>query len=308
VTTTISIVPDGPFSLTAAANFGFGPNSGRPMSRDAEMKLAFPTDDFEHHAYVSLNQEADGTVTGRVDSDAPADVVERQVRRILSLDGSGTEWMKVGESDPVLGRMQHDHPGLRPVLFHSPYEAAAWSIISARKQRAQGAIVRTRISQQVGRTYGEGSEQAFAFPTPAKLLELREVQSLELMKVQRLHAVARAALNGDLDSDFLLSMSTEDALEHLQRLPGIGPLYGTLILLRSTGTVDSMTGTEPRLPLYLAHFYGLGTEPATPAQIADIMDGWRPFRTWSSVLTRASGDALGLPLPPRPDSARRLRR
>ncbi len=91
-------------------------------------------------------------------------------------------------------------------------------------------------------------------------------------------------------------------MEHLLKLPGIGPTYGTLILLRGTGSVDAMTGVEPRLPTYLAHFYGLGGE-ATPAQIEDIMDGWRPFRTWSSVLTRVSGDSLGLPLPARPDAS-----
>lgn len=308
MTFTISIVPDGPFSLPAAASFGFGPNTGRPVYRDAAMKLAFPTDDFRSYAFVSLNQGDDGIVTGTVESDAPTDLIERQVRRILSLDRSGTEWVKVGEKDVVLGRMQSSHPGLRPVLFHSPYEAAAWSIISARRQRAQGTVVRNRIAAQLGQTFGEGSEQLFAFPTPEKLLELRFVQGLELTKVERLHVVARAALNGELDPALLLGMSSEDALEHLQRLPGVGPMYSTLILLRSTGAADLITGFEPRLPTYLAHLYSLGVSEASPAQIEDIMDGWRPFRTWSSVLARVAGDGLGLPLPPSPDSARRPRR
>jgi DNA-3-methyladenine glycosylase II len=105
----------------------------------------------------------------------------------------------------------------------------------------------------------------------------------------------------------LLSLPTEQGMEHLLKLPGIGPTYGTLILLRGTGSVDARTGVEPRLPTYLAHFYGLGAE-ASPQQIAAIMDGWRPFRTWSSVLTRVAGDRLGVNLPPRPDSAGRLRR
>ncbi|HMH58653.1 MAG TPA: hypothetical protein VK537_05685, partial [Galbitalea sp.] len=217
------------------------------------------------------------------------------------------EWAAVGEKDPVLGAMQREHPGLRPVSFHSPYEAAAWSIISARRQRAQGTIVRNRIAEQLGRVYGEDADRLFAFPTPERLLELEYVQGLEATKVEWLHAVARAALDGELDADLLLGMPTEKAMEHLLKLPGIGPTYGTLILLRGTGSVDAMTGVEPRLPTYLAHFYGLGDE-ATPDQIAAIMEGWRPFRTWSSVLTRVSGDRLGLPLPPRPDFGRRLRR
>jgi DNA-3-methyladenine glycosylase II len=302
-----AITPDGPFSLESASHFGFGPNTGRPTYADAKMKLAFAADDFSHHALVTLDQQHDGDVTGTIESDADAEVVVKQVSRILSLNASGTEWAAVGERDQVLGAMQREHPGLRPVSFHSPYEAAAWSIISARRQRAQGTVVRNRISEQLGRVYGDGPDRLFAFPTPRRLLELQYVQGLEAVKIDRLHSVARAALDGQLDADLLLGMPTGQAMEHLLKLPGIGPTYGTLILLRGTGSVDAMTGVEPRLPSYLAHFYGLGEE-AAPEQIAKIMDGWRPFRTWSSVLTRVSGDRLGLPLPPRPEFANRQRR
>ncbi|HEY2556090.1 MAG TPA: hypothetical protein VGI08_03205 [Diaminobutyricibacter sp.] len=304
--TTFTVVPDGTFSLAAAAGFGFGPNTGRPTVTGATMRLAFVTDDFRSHAFVSLNQAEDGTVIGELDSDASVVIVEAQVRRILSLDGSGRQWATVGEEDPVLGAMQRSHPGLRPVLFHSPYEAAAWSIISARRQRAQGIVVRNRIAAALGRVFGEGKEQLFAFPTPERLLELGETQGLEATKVERLHAVARAALDGQLDAAELLSLEPADALEHLQRLPGIGPTYSMLILLRSTGAQDILVGGEPRLPEYLAHFYGLDA-PATTAQIEEIAQRWRPFRTWSAVLTRVAGESVGLPLPARarPDGRRR---
>jgi DNA-3-methyladenine glycosylase II len=305
--TQFTIMPDGPFSLEAASQFGFGPNTGRPTYGDSQLKLAFVADDFRNHALVRLSQQENGDITGTIESDADTDAVLKQVRRILSLNASGTEWIALGQRDAVFGAIQRHHPGLRPVSFHSPYEAAAWSIISARRQRAQGAVVRGRIAEQLGRVYGAGPDRLFAFPIPERLLELRYVQGLEALKVERLHAVARAALDGRLDADLLLSLPTERAMEQLMTLPGIGPMYGTLILLRGTGAVDVMTGVEPRLPAYLAHFYGLGAE-ANPTQIATIVDGWRPFRTWSSVLTRVRGDRLGLPLPSRPDSGSRLRR
>jgi DNA-3-methyladenine glycosylase II len=304
--TEFTITPDGPFSLHAASEFGFGPNTGRPTYSDAEFTLAFAVDDFAHHALVKLDQSENGDVVGTIESDADSAVVEKQVRRILSLNASGSEWAAVGEKDPVLAEALRAHPGVRPVSFHSPYEAAAWSVISARRQRAQGTVVRNRIAEQLGRVYGDGPDRMFAFPTPQRLLELDYVQGLEAVKVERLHAVARAALEGRLDADALLAMPTQEALEHLLTLPGIGPTYGTLILLRGTGSVDGMTGFEPRLPTYLGHFYGLGGE-ATPAQITAIMDGWRPFRTWSSVLFRVAGDRAGLALPPRPDFGRSKR-
>ena len=40
-----TVIPDGPFSLAAAAAFGSGPNTGRPTPAGGEMRLAFVTDD-----------------------------------------------------------------------------------------------------------------------------------------------------------------------------------------------------------------------------------------------------------------------
>jgi DNA-3-methyladenine glycosylase II len=293
-TSTFTIVPDGPFSLEAASTFGFGHSTGRPTYQDAAMKLAFVTDDFEHYADVDLAQSGDGEVTGVIRSDGNHAAIESQVTRILSLDGSGADWLKVGESDPVLGGLQRKFPGLRPVLFHSPYEAAVWSIISTRRQRAQARVIRNRIASEHGETFGTGKEAMTAFPTPEKLLGMREVQGLDEIRVDRLHSVARAALEGRLDPGRILALDTQSALEHLQKLPGIGPMYATLILLRSTGARDLVTGTEPRMESYLAKFYKLG-DSASAEQVAGIQNGWRPFRTWSSVLVRAAGEKLNLP-------------
>jgi hypothetical protein len=69
----VSIMPDVPFSLDAAAAFGFGPNTGRPAPDRGVMRLAFVTDDLRHHAGVELTQAADATVIASVDSDAQID-------------------------------------------------------------------------------------------------------------------------------------------------------------------------------------------------------------------------------------------
>jgi DNA-3-methyladenine glycosylase II len=125
--TTFSVRPDAPFSLSAAAGFGFGPRTGRPKPAGNQMRLAFVTDDMAHHGAVYLTQGSDGTVAGEVETDGDAEAAWRQVLRILSLDHSGAPWAGVAARDPVIGRLQGQYPGLRPVLFHSPYEAAAWA-------------------------------------------------------------------------------------------------------------------------------------------------------------------------------------
>ncbi|MGA8014321.1 MAG: DNA-3-methyladenine glycosylase 2 family protein [Candidatus Dormiibacterota bacterium] len=297
-----TITPDTPFSLTAAADFGFGPNTGRPMPRGAEMRLAFVTDDLRHHAGVHLLQQPSGSITATVESEAASDVVMGQVRRILSLDRPGAAWLEVGRHDPVIGLLQEVHAGLRPVLFHSPYEAAAWSVISARRHRTQAAALRTRLAAAHGATFRLAGEDVLAFPTPEPLLGLRGFPGLEPARVERLHAVAQAALRGELEAQVLRDMPPDAALGTLQQLPGIGPTYATLILLRATGATDILTYNEPRLPSYVAHFYGLEHPTATRADMEEISTAWRPFRTWAAVLIRVAGDRAALswaPTPPR---------
>src|SRR6202044_2071008 len=144
---------DGPFSLAAAAGFGFGPNMGRPVpAGDVTMRLAFVTDDFGDQAGVVVRQDPDGGLTAEISGvSGPAAVAaaERQVRRILSVDRPARGWIDAGRRDPVLGRLQAEHPGQRPVLFHSPYEAAAWAIISARRPAASAAKLRRQLSERL---------------------------------------------------------------------------------------------------------------------------------------------------------------
>jgi DNA-3-methyladenine glycosylase II len=295
-----TIVPDGPFSLTAAAAFGFGPTTGRPKSAGGEMRLAFVTDDMRHHAAVHLAERNDGAVTADVESGADLDAVRRQVMRILSLDHPGGPWAAIGDRDPVLGALQRAHDWLRPVLFHSPYEAAAWSIISARRYRAQATAVRARICAELGAMPRVAGEEVPAFPLPERLLTAKSLPGMAANRVAWLRAVARAAVDGQLDPARLAAMAPADALADLRKLPGIGPMYATLVLLRATGVTDVLTGTEPRLPGYVAHFYGPGDDTApgdaSPEQIDRIAEGWRPYRTWAAVLIRAAGDGQGLPL------------
>jgi DNA-3-methyladenine glycosylase II len=285
----LTIAPDGAFSLAAAASFGFGPNTGRPKPDGDSMSMAFVADDLVHHAAAFLTQDAQGVIHCRLYGEGDPDRVAHQVRRVLSLDHPGSAWAEVGGLDPVIGRLQSELPGLRPVLFHSPYEAAAWSILSQRRHRTQATAVRKRLSAANGRVFTLPGGDLEAFPTPAALLEVDAFPSLEPQRIDRLHSIARAALEGLLDPARLLALAPEEAMAALQRLPGIGPMYATLILLRSTGATDILTLGEPRIASYVRHFYGL-TAPPSPVELSKLAEPWRPFRTWASVLIRVAGD------------------
>ncbi len=294
MTTQLLMQVDGPFSLAAAASFGFGPSTGRPFPDARIMRMAFVADDLRHHAGVALSQQSDGSLVADIAGDTTMDEAATQIRRILSIDTDATGWLAAGHADPVLGAIQADNPGLRPVLFHSPYEAAAWSVLSQRRHRTQAIALRRRLCEAAGVTFELAGQAEPAFPLPEQLLEITEFRGIEEARLARLHGVARAALDGHLGAAALRAMSAADAMAGLQRIKGLGPVYSMLVYLRSTGVTDGLAVGEPRLAAYLRHYYGLASTPDA-AEVERIAEPWRPFRTWAGVLFRAAGDREGLP-------------
>ncbi len=280
-----TIVPRGPFSLEQSASFGFGQRADEGF--DGVMRLAFCLDNYRDQVGVELRQDADGVhsvVAGA--GDLPA--IERQVARVLSLDHDGDEFLSVGERDPVIGRLQAAAPGLRPPLFYSPYEAAAWSIISARRPALQMAEVRRRMSEAHGRVFELAGHQLAALPTPDRMLAIETFPGLTEEKIDRLHGVARAALSGQLDVDRIQAMEPAKAMADLQTIKGIGPFYSALVVIRACGLADVLPTNEPKALELTGQLYGL-PKPPTPAEFEAMAAPWRPFRTWAVVFIRAAG-------------------
>ncbi|GAA1926760.1 hypothetical protein GCM10009753_70370 [Streptantibioticus ferralitis] len=59
-----------------------------------------------------------------------------------------------------------DYPGLRPVCFHSPYEAAVWAVIGHRIRMTQAATIKARLAEQHGQRVQVAGRTLRAFPTP----------------------------------------------------------------------------------------------------------------------------------------------
>lgn len=231
-----------------------------------------------------VRQRASGAIVGRVEGDAPVPSVRRQVARILSLDVDGAGFAAVCDRDPIAGRLQAAYPGLRPVGFNSPYEAAAWAIIGQRLRIARAANVRARLAEVHGTPFTLDGSTVFAFPAPDVLLRLDRIEGLNETKVERLHGVARAALDGVLDGDRLRSVSADEAFASLEQIPGIGPFSSSLILIRGAGAPDVFPTVERRLHDSMTQLYGLPRVDVD--ELATIAERWSPFRSWIALLIR----------------------
>ncbi|MEP7379432.1 MAG: DNA-3-methyladenine glycosylase 2 family protein [Chloroflexota bacterium] len=284
---TFEIEPRGPFSLAAAQSFagGFPASIGGGAVGEQSIAMAFPVEGTDLSAAVELSQRADSVVVGRTDAPSSLlDQVERQAARSLSLDHDGSGWPDVGKRDPVIGRLQAAHDYLRPVCFYSAYEAATSFVIGQRISMRQSAGIKKRLGDALGDEATVGGHPYVCFPRPARLLETRELAGMPERKVEWLHGLARAALDGRLNTDELRAMPRDEALACLRLLPGVGPFTAEAVLLRGCGVVDDVPSSEDLSLQAVADLYerpGLDS-----AGLLEIAEAWRPYRMWAVVLLR----------------------
>ncbi len=278
--------PRGPYALAASARFleGFAPAAYAAGAAPGHLHLAFVADDGAV-AGVCVREEG-GVAVGEAIGDANVGVVRAQVARILSLDIDGRGFPAIGARDPAIGRLQARYPGLRPVLFYSPYEAAAWALIGQRIRITQAARIKARLAEEVGPTVTVHGERLHAFPGPARLADLDAFPGLTRQKIERLRALGVAAADGALDAARLRALPPAEVLARLKELPGIGDFSAQLILLRGAGEPDYLPTAEPRLGRAVARAYGLAGPPSA-TDLIRLAAAWRPYRTWVTLLLRA---------------------
>jgi len=291
----MEITPVGRFDLKQSLTFGFGQREAATDTAQAPtMPLGFVLDGYDEQVGVVVSQQPSGALTvdiagGRLES---RDAARGQVARALSLDIDATGWDALGERDELVGALQAARPGLRPPLFYSAYEALAWAVLSARRPRQQMATLRAQLSAVHGATIDVAGEQILVMPTPRQLLSVLSFPGLSAEKIERLHGVARAALDGALDTAELRSLPTDEAAARLRKLDGIGPFYAELVIVRALGHTDVLPSAEPQLLALAGELVGAG-RALTPAELDAYGRGhWTPWRTWACVAVRAAGPGL----------------
>ncbi|MGR7023318.1 DNA-3-methyladenine glycosylase family protein [Geodermatophilus sp. URMC 62] len=254
------------------------------------LRLACWVEGADAAAGIAVTQGEGGAVTVRADAEPPR--LTDQVARILGLDVDGAGFADVTAGDPVLAPLAAARPGFRPVSFESPYEAACWAVLSQRTGTAAAAGVEARTAERFGTVHDVDGVPVAAFPTPSRLAVVAADLPVPPVEQERLRGLAEAALDGRLDGGRLRALPAEQALASVRELPGIGrspPSWSCC------GAPARPTSSRPRSPgctPEMAHRYGLA-DPA-PAELAEVAERWRPYRSWAAVLLRAAAEGRAL--------------
>ena len=261
----------GPWSLQTSRRFweGFTPAALGGESAGLRLRTVFCAEGDWRRAEAEVTQAGD-TARVALAGDGDLDAAAAQVCRFLALDVDGRGWPQAGRRDPVIASAQTRLPGLRPCGFHSPYEAAAWSVLAQRQRIVQAARLRAELIA------GHGQDGAFPPPHTLARLDL----DLPGRKSEYLRAVAEAALDGLLDGAALRAIDPGQAVQRVQQVKGLGPFAAELVVLRGANAPDALPRHDRRLDAEIAERYGAGRT------LADVSLAWRPYRTWAAVCLR----------------------
>jgi DNA-3-methyladenine glycosylase II len=161
-------------------------------------------------------------------------------------------------------------------------------------------LVRTIISQQLSTKAALtiGDRLLALTPggfTPACLQELSDEQirscGISGGKLKSIRDLCARIRGGRLDPDAFPTLADEELREKLTEVHGIGPWSVDMYLIFCLGRLDVLPVGDLGLRLGLRDAYGL-KEPPTVAEMLDIGETWRPYRTVATwYLWRSRGFA-----------------
>jgi DNA-3-methyladenine glycosylase II len=165
--------------------------------------------------------------------------------------------------------------------------------MSQRISMRQSAAIQDRLIAEHGHPVAIAGTTINAFPSPDRLLAVQSIGGLPAEKIERLHSVARAALDGRLDADRLRALGDVDGPESVRSIRGIGPFWSSGIYLRGCGIVDAFP-EEPLSIAALGRIHGLG-ESLDRDTVERLTDPYRPYRMWVCFLLRVAASRELIP-------------
>jgi AraC family transcriptional regulator of adaptative response / DNA-3-methyladenine glycosylase II len=208
---------------------------------------------------ISVRPEAGG-VRVELDLEDPADADEAlvRVRRAFDVDADPDAIASVLGSDPLIGPLVRERPGLRVPGAMDGFELAVRAIVG---QQVSVAGARTVLGRLVARFGGWPTPELLAGSDPAGF-PFPRARGQALVELARLVAAGDLRLEPDVDLGETRSL--------LLAIPGIGPWTVSYVAMRALGDRDAFPPGDVAVRRALER---LGGEPHH--------ERWRPWRSYA---------------------------
>jgi DNA-3-methyladenine glycosylase II len=170
------------------------------------------------------------------------------IERMIATQTDLSAWYRRARRVPWLARLADALRGLRAPRYPNAWEALAHAIVFQQISIHAAASIMRRTVEALSPQIDVDGLLLRPFPQPAALLEMPDATlracGLSTNKVAHLRVAAQAATDGTIQDERLEAASTEDAIDRLCELRGIGRWSASVVMLRGFGRLDTFPGGD----------------------------------------------------------------
>ena len=210
--------------------------------------------------------------------------ISNRVKNLFDVNADPAEVNGVLSRDSALATLVRQQPGQRLPGCWSPFEIAVRAIVGQQVSVKGATTVMGRIAAQ----YGDDSPQGLCFPR-AEALALLDTTTLSMprKRAQAIKDMSAAVAAGDIRFD--ADVSTENLVEQLTAIKGIGPWTAQYISMRALNDPDAFLDGDLVLLRVAKDYLGIGSR----AELLDRAEQWRPWRAYAGMhLWRAAAQGM----------------
>jgi DNA-3-methyladenine glycosylase II len=299
----MTLVPQPPFdfSLSAAIFSGGEPDIRRFY--DGIFRLTLDTGNAPVLAIVtSLGTTEDPKLLLTLRSDSPvkrdnARHASELVASIFSITDDLNPFYRAVAGDPVLADLTVRLRGVRAPVTPTVFEALTDSVIEQQISLKAAHSIENRLIREVGKPLIIDGTVSYGYPGPEILARTADSTfrscGLTIRKGEYIRDISRLILAGDLDVEgFRKYQDTEQIIEELVTIRGIGRWTAELTILRGLHRPDAFPADDVGVRRFISQFY-LSDRKISAAEARTFAERWGAWKGFAAYYLEVA-DLLGI--------------
>lgn len=224
-------------------------------------------------------------VSGDGLEDPDVEAARSQTAWALGADDDVQPFYDMALEDPHLPPLVHAMRGLH-ITRAPPYEALIQAILGQQISSHVARMLRSTLIETYGSSATIDGLECFAFPSPDALADagvdaLRSIKFSQ-RKAEYVTDISAVVASGRLDLAALRDKSTDDVVELLTAVRGVGPWTAHWLMIRALGHSDGFPYGDIALQKAMGILVN-GGSPMTADEILEYSKRWSPYRSYVTV-------------------------
>ena len=291
--TTIRARPEPPYDFLLTAGYATynGERHGADFLRDGTLSRALEAGGETVIASIRSVGEVDAPeleirIAG---AELDAAALDRALDAALRLAGARTAlrpfYAALAPDDPM-SEFARRLRGLGLPLTPTPFEGLVLAVLGQQISNRVARVLRDLLVDEFGESATIDGETRTAFPSPAALADagpaaLRAIK-FSARKAEYICDIASQVADGRLDLDAIGALPSDDAVERLVALRGVGPWTAHWMLVRSYGHPDGFPAGDLAVQRNLGLLYGDGSR-MSESDARAASERWKPHRSLATT-------------------------